>query len=149
MTISSERFAAIVEAYGSDPARWPTEERTVATNHCARHPEAQALLAEFQALDEMLNQFEVADLSVLQRNVLEQVARTSAGNVFDRLLDWLLPHSERLMAWLWRPALVACLPLVCGILLADYFSFGIEGVQNSREEELYLLSLNDYAETFE
>ena len=47
MTISSERFAAIVEAYGSDPARWPTEERTAATIHCATHPEAQALLAEF------------------------------------------------------------------------------------------------------
>lgn len=149
MTISSERFAAIVEAYGTESARWPAEERTAAMAHCATHPEAQALVAEFQALDEMLNQFQVADLSVLQRNVLIQVARTSAGNVFDRLLDWLLPHSERLMAWLWRPALVACLPLVCGILLADYFSFGIEGVQNSREEELYLLSLNDYTETFE
>lgn len=149
MTISSERFAAIVEAYGTEPARWPAEERTAAALHCATHPEAQALVEEFEALDELLNQFQIADLSVLQRNVLNQVARTSAGNFFDRLLDWLLPHSERLMAWLWRPALVACLPLVCGILLADYFSFGIEGVQNSREEELYLLSLNDYTETFE
>ena len=149
MTISSERFAAIVEAYGTEPARWPAEERSAAMAHCATHPEAQTLLAEFRALDEMLDQYQVEDLSVLQRNVLSQVARTSAGNAFDRLLEWVLPHSERLMAWLWRPALVACLPLVCGILLADYFSFGIEGVQNSREEELYLLSLNDYTETFE
>lgn len=149
MTISSERFAAIVEAYGTEPARWPTEERTAAMTHCATHPEAQALIEQFQTLDELLNQFHVADLSALQRNVLTQIARTSAENVFDRLLDWLSPHSERLMAWLWRPALVACLPLVCGVLLADYFSFGIEGVQNSREEELYLLSLNDYTETFE
>lgn len=149
MTISSERFAAIVEAYGTEPARWPAEERSAAIAHCAKYPEAQALIAELRAVDEMLDQFQVADLSVLQRNVLNQVARTSAGNAFDRLLEWLLPHSERLMAWLWRPALVACLPLVCGILLADYFSFGIEGVQNSREEELYLLSLNDYTETFE
>ncbi len=149
MTISSERFAAIVEAYGTEPGRWPAEERSAAIAYCASHPEAQALIAEFRALDEMLDQFQVADLAVLQRNVLSQVARTSAGNISDRLLEWLLPHSERLMAWLWRPALVACLPLVCGILLADYFSFGIEGVQNSREEELYLLSLNDDAETFE
>lgn len=149
MTISSERFTAIVEAYGTEPARWPAEERSAAIAHCETHPEAQRLIVEFQALDAMLDQFQVADLSLLQRNVLSQVARTSAGNIFDRLLDWLLPHSERIMAWLWRPALVACLPLVCGILLADYFSFGIEGVQNSREEELYLLSLNDYAETFE
>lgn len=149
MTISSERFAAIVEAYGTEPARWPAEERSAAMAHCATHREAQTLIAEFRALDEMFDQYQVADLSMLQRNVLSQVARTSAGNIFDRLLDWLLPHSERIMAWLWRPALLACLPLVCGILLADYFSFGIEGIQNSREEELYLLSLNDYAETFE
>ncbi|MES3006925.1 MAG: hypothetical protein V4751_04050 [Pseudomonadota bacterium] len=149
MTISSERFTAIVEAYGAQPARWPTEERTQALAYCAAHPEAQAMLEEFQMLDDMLDQFSVADMSSLQRNVLNQVARTSAGNAFDLLLDWLVPHSERLMGWLWRPALVACLPLVCGILLADYFSFGIDGVQNSREEELYLLSLNDYTETFE
>lgn len=149
MTLSSERFTAIVEAYGTEPARWPTEERTAAMTYCATHPETQALMTEFRALNEILNQFDVADLSVLERNVLGQAARTSAGNVFDHLLDWILPHSERLMAWLWRPALVACLPLVCGVLLADYFSFGIDGVQNSREEELYLLSLNDYTETFE
>ena len=149
MTLSSERFTAIVEAYGSQPARWPAEERAHAIAYSAAHPEAQAVQTEFRAVDDMLDQFQVADLSLLERNVLSQVARTSEGNVFDHLLDWLLPHSQKLAAWLWRPALVACLPLVCGILLADYFSFGIDGAQNSREEELYLLSLNDYTETFE
>ena len=71
------------------------------------------------------------------------------SHLLDQALDWLLPRSDRLLAWIWRPALVACLPLVCGIYMANFFSFGITGPELAWEEELSLLALNDYAEIAE
>jgi hypothetical protein len=67
------------------------------------------------------------------------------------VLDWLIPRQSRGMAWAWRPALVACLPLICGIYMANFYSFGIEldSADNSWQEELYLISMNDYAELTE
>ncbi|OGT74876.1 MAG: hypothetical protein A3H44_15280 [Gammaproteobacteria bacterium RIFCSPLOWO2_02_FULL_57_10] len=149
MKITPERFATIVEVYGSQPEHWPVEERAEASAFLAQNPSAQALVAEYQSLDAWLDQYRVPALPALEAHVLSQARNVSTGNAFDRLMDWLLPHSGRVLAWVWRPAMVACLPLICGIYLADYFSFGIESPQNSWEEELYLLSLNDYAETLE
>ncbi len=149
MKISPERFATVIEAYGSQPERWPADERAAAIAYLAHSAQAQALVAEYHALDEWLDQYQIVELPALESHVISQAKDISAGNAFDRLMDWLLPHSGRVLAWVWRPAMVACLPLVCGIFLADYFSFGIEGTQNSWEEELYLISLNDYAETLE
>ena len=149
MKITPERFATIIETCGSQPERWPADERAAITDHLAHDRHAQTLLADYRELDVLLDEYRVAALPGLEAHVLSQVRNTAAGNAFDRLMDWLLPHSGRLLAWVWRPAMVACLPLVCGIFLADYFSFGIDGTQNSWEEELYMLSLNDYAETLE
>ncbi|MDP1932566.1 MAG: hypothetical protein Q8L60_14020 [Gammaproteobacteria bacterium] len=149
MKISPERFATIIEAYGSQPGRWPTDERAAASDYLAQSAQAQALVAEYQVLDEWLDHYRIVSLPALEQHVINQAQNISTGNAFDRLMDWLLPHSGRVLAWVWRPTMVACLPLICGIYLADYFSFGIDGTQNSWEEELYLLSLNDYAETLE
>lgn len=149
MKITPERFATIIDTCGSQPERWPAEERAAVTDYLARNPQAQALVAEHRQLDELLDAYSMTPLPGLESRVLSQARSVATGNAFDRLMDWLLPHSGRVLAWVWRPAMVACLPLVGGIFLADYFTFGIEGTQNSWEEELYLLSLNDYAETLE
>lgn len=50
--MKAERFQAIVEAYGADPARWPEAEREAALSCTAGAGAAvQALLAEARALD--------------------------------------------------------------------------------------------------
>lgn len=149
MKITPERFATIIEIHGSQPEHWPVEERAEARAFLAQNSHAQTLLAEYRSLDAWLDQYQIPALPALETHVLSQARSVSTGNALDHLMDWLLPHSGRVLAWVWRPAMVACLPLVCGIYLADYYSFGIEGTQNSWEEELYLLSLNDYAETLE
>ena len=149
MKITPERFTTIVEAYGSQPRRWPANERAAALDYLEQHPAAQTLVAEHRMLDELLDQFPVLEMSRLEQRVLEHAVEEVDRNLFDRLMDWLLPRSGRVLAWMWRPALVACLPLICGLYLGNYYSFGIDGTQNSREEELYMLSLNDYAETLE
>lgn len=52
--ITLERFAAIVDAYGASPMRWPVDERGPAEALLAVSAEARALLADARMLDGML-----------------------------------------------------------------------------------------------
>lgn len=52
--ITLERFAAIVDAYGASPMRWPVDERGAAEALLAVSAEARALLADARMLDGML-----------------------------------------------------------------------------------------------
>jgi len=149
MNMTPERFAQIVETCGSQPERWPAEERLAAEAHCRESPQAQAMRAQFAQLDALLDALPVPAMPGLEQRVLRNVASLTRDSLLDQTLDWLLPHSDRLLAWVWRPTLVACLPLVCGIYMANFFSFGITGTEHTWEEELALLSLNDYAEIAE
>ena len=146
MNMAPERFDRIIEAYGTRPERWPAEERAAALTYLHSNARAQELVASYSALDDLLDDYQVDGLTSLQQHVLVQTAIVSESTVLDRMLDWLLPRSERVVAWLWRPALVACLPLLCGLYLGSHFSFGIDNAQHSLEEEMSMLSLNDYAE---
>lgn len=149
MNMTPERFAQIVEAYGSQPARWPEEERTAAVSHLSASIQAQTLSADYATLECLLDELPVAPMPWLEQRVLRQAASLTRDSLLDQALDWLLPRSGRLLGWIWRPALVAALPVVFGIYMANFFSFGINGTEHSWEEELYLLSLNDYAEIAE
>lgn len=54
--MTPERFEALAEAYGGDPARWPATERDAAAALMADRPAwAQAVLAEAAALDGLLS----------------------------------------------------------------------------------------------
>lgn len=52
--ITLERFAAIVDAYGASPMRWPVAERGAAEALLAASTEARALLSDARMLDGML-----------------------------------------------------------------------------------------------
>ncbi|MBX3507885.1 MAG: hypothetical protein KF714_03810 [Parvibaculum sp.] len=52
--ISLERFAAIVDAYGASPMRWPADERGAAEALLAFSADARALLDEARMLDGVL-----------------------------------------------------------------------------------------------
>ena len=54
------RFAAIVDAFGGAPARWPDAERAAAIVFMKSSPEAQRLVEEAEALDGMLDMPETA-----------------------------------------------------------------------------------------
>jgi hypothetical protein len=55
MTMTPQRFAQIVDAYGADPRRWPDVERAAAQAFAQAHPrEAAAPLAAAAALDACL-----------------------------------------------------------------------------------------------
>lgn len=147
--MTAERFEQIIAAFGSDPARWPLAERQAASDFLALSPRAQALVTQSRALDEALDHYRVPAMPAMERRVTAALREATRSSLLDRVLEWLLPRSGALKSWAWRPALVACLPLVCGIYMANFYSFGITAAENSWQEELYLISMNDYAEISE
>lgn len=154
MNMTAQRFEQIVTAYGSEPARWPALEREAALHYLTHNPSAQTLVEEYRELNRLLDAVQVPSLVQMERRVLRALQQSTRAGVLDRVLDWLLPRQGGGMAWAWRPALVACLPLICGIYMANFYSFGIDGfgidsTESSWQEELYLISMNDYAEIYE
>lgn len=149
MKMTAQRFEQIVTAYGSEPARWPAPEREAGMHFLTESPAAQTLVAEYRELNLLLDAVQVPALTQMEQRVMRSLREATRDSLLDKVLNWLLPRQQHGMAWAWRPALVACLPLVCGIYMANFYSFGIDSVENSWQEELYLISMNDYAEITE
>jgi hypothetical protein len=149
MNMTAQRFALLVESYGTESARWPVNEREAAMAFIAEHAWAQSLLEEHRVVDLALDHMAVPAMNAMERRIMIALNEATRDSLFDRAMDWLVPHRQDGMAWAWRPALLACLPLICGIYMANFYSFGIDNAENSWQEELYLISMNDYAEISE
>jgi len=78
MTVmTSERFLALVAAYGADARRWPEAERAAAQAFAAAEPHAAApALAEADAADALLHASRVAHPSMALR---DRVIASAAG----------------------------------------------------------------------
>jgi len=73
--MTPERFAEIVEAYGSRSSRWPRAEREAALAFMASHPDAVGeLRADASLLDGMLDSSVVAPASAGLRQAILQAA---------------------------------------------------------------------------
>lgn len=106
--MDANRFAAIVEAYGADPRRWPEAERAGAEAFAER-PEAVALLREARALDAMLDVSDAADPVNLS---------------FTRRILAVAPKPQ---VSVWRPAAAMAACALLGL------AFGFNGAQGVRE----------------
>lgn len=146
---STKRFEQLIASYGSDITRWPPSERSFANRLLHESAAARTLMEQYRTLDTLLDTYTVPPLDSMQRRILNNVSSITRSSGLDRILDWIFPHSGHLSTWAWRPALLACLPLVCGIYMANFYSFGIDSIENSWQEELYLISMSDYAEISE
>jgi hypothetical protein len=149
MIMTLERFTEILETCGAQAERWPAEERMAAENFLVNEADAQRLHGEYLQVESYLNGLPVPPLPGFEQRLLKSLRSMTQDSFLDRALEWLLPHSDRILGWVWRPALLACLPIVCGIYLANFYSFGVMETPNPLHEELYLLALNDYAEIAE
>tara|TARA_R110001592_G_scaffold6898_3_gene38062 strand:+ start:448 stop:891 length:444 start_codon:yes stop_codon:yes gene_type:complete len=147
--MTAQRFEQIVTAYGSEPARWPAQEREAAIQFLAENPAEKSLIEGYRELNMLLDAMPLPAFTQMEQRVIRSLHEKTRDSLLDRVLDWLIPRQQRGMAWALRPALVACLPLVCGIYMANFYSFGIDSAENSWQEELYLISMNDYAEITE
>jgi hypothetical protein len=105
------RLAELLDAYGSNPERWPEHERAAGLALLTSEPRASGLQAAARLLDEQLAQFEVSEPSaLLQARVLEIPIRHQAKprSSFASLARFVLPG--------WRLAAVALIPCALGFL---------------------------------
>ncbi len=118
--MTSERFLALVAAYGADARRWPEAERAAATAFIAADPVASApLLAEADAADALLHASRVAPPSMALR---DRVMASAAGTGLRARREgrrWL----DRLALTLgagWATA--ACAGVIAGVMMTGYLT---------------------------
>jgi len=144
-----EEFTKIVAIYGSDTEAWPIVVRDDCKALIADSSEARTLIKQQQELDRLMDQLAAPEFPDLEARVLNQTLPDRSGSAIDSLMDWLLPENN-FGKMLWRPVMIACLPLVFGILLGNFFSFGVFIIADEYEyweDELTMLSLTDYSES--
>lgn len=134
-----ERFKQIIDSYGSNESVWPIEERDAAREFLASSPDAQAMLRKAGRLDELLDGYQ-PQLDHQRRSSLVDsiVAKVQPGSL-GKLVEWLTPDSDAIVASIWRPVLAMSTPLVLGIAIGitfetdDYFT---------ADEERYLMAIS-------
>ncbi|MEE3290844.1 MAG: hypothetical protein VX206_08925 [Pseudomonadota bacterium] len=142
-------FSQVIEIYGADSAMWPEDLREDLEAFLAKNESARSLLSEYSQLEQSLDKIAVPDFPGLETRVLNQALSPRQQSLFVSLISWLLP-TENFGANLWRPALAACLPLVFGIVLGNYYSFGISSEVDEFdywEDELAMIALTDISES--
>ena len=142
-------FSQVIEIYGADSAMWPEDLREDLEAFLAKNESARSLLSEYSQLEQSLDKIAVPDFPGLETRVLNQALSPRQQSLFVSVISWLLP-TENFGANLWRPALAACLPLVFGIVLGNYYSFGISSEVDEFdywEDELAMIALTDISES--
>ena len=141
-----DEFTTCIDRYGSQLQRWPAKLQAEAQTLLESSPRAQALYSRQQSLDALLDQMSTVEFTGLIDRVATQPLPPRRDSLTVRIINWLLPDQSR---EIWKPALAACLPLLFGVLLGNYFSFGVpyqQAVVADWDTEFYMLALDDYDE---
>lgn len=115
VSVSADRFKAIVDAYGADPARWPDAERAAALQFVAGDSRARAWLDAARAVDDLLDAGREAvgaeDEPARYARVLSNMLVNPATNVVVFPRRHMAPHANRrILPWLWTGiGLAACI----------------------------------------
>ena len=152
MTISLQRFEQLLDAYGASPQRWPDHERAAALQLLEQSSPAADLWQSAQWLDQQLDQLPAPDFMYLNTTLLTGPLPVRHKKWTDQLLEWLMPAQARSAAVFWRPAALACVPLMMGLavgnqleIFSDVDTTDLYSV-DMEETELELISLADYSE---
>lgn len=132
--MTSERFLAIVLAYGADARRWPETERAAARAFAAAHPTlAGPALAEGDAADALLHESRVAPPSMALRDRVIASAADAGLKARRESRRWL----DRLalaMGAGWAAA--ACAGVIAGVMMTSWLTADVQA-----EAVLYQASL--------
>jgi len=140
-----DRFIEIIDAYGSKPEHWPSDEREKASALLAVSEKAQHYQHQASALDALLDKTPAPELPItLQQRVIAQVAGNENLNMWQCLAQWLF--GQRPYEHILRPTLMFLLPLLIGLLIG----FSLPFMQDSPSlpddiiatEENHLLALD-------
>lgn len=135
-------FTSLLDRYGSSLEDWPEQEAESARRLLERDTAASAARARQRELETLIGDLPTPRFPGLEARIAAQALPPRGLTPLDRLLGFLLPEADGRA--LWRPAIAACLPLVMGIVLGNYLSFGIvaeEQISQEWDDELMMLSL--------
>jgi hypothetical protein len=159
--MTPERFSQLVDSYGGDLLRWPLALQSEASDCLVANPDLHTVLQQGAQLDQALGLWSAPAFADLEARLLQQVLPDRPRGLLDRITDWLIPLSGNHYVPWWRPAVLACLPLLLGMAAGWRlppaqgpglpFGSSLErsyelAFELSFEEELYFISLSDYAE---
>ncbi len=110
--MNEAKFVALIDTYGSDLGRWPTEYAAIGRAFLAANARMQRHLDEAVALDRLLAEYDTATVAsrALRQRILDAVA--TPADWLTRFVDWLGSGPRGL-----RPAALAAIPLAIGIAL--------------------------------
>lgn len=113
--LSRERFQALLDAYGADPRRWPSEERQAAQALLAQDARARRLQDEAGQLDRLLDAWQAPEPSAaLMGRILAAAPPEPATDA--------LPWWQRLvpLGWLVRSATVMACAGIMGVIIGQH-----------------------------
>lgn len=118
--MTSERFLALVAAWGADARRWPEAERAMAEAFAAAHPElAEPALAEADAADALLHASRIASPSMMLRDRVIASAAEAGLKARREGRRWLDRLSLAFGAgW----AVSACAGIVAGVMMTTHLT---------------------------
>lgn len=156
LEMNIQKFRKLLGAYGTNSEVWPSADKETALRFLDVDPEAKSVVAEFRRLDEILNADMVTESSTLKMNILKQIQSsnitgsdstssdsTSSDTDTDliaRIWKWLAPQSNGTLV-IWRPAMVACIPLLAGIYLGTMMDTNNDENLLEWEEDIYVMGL--------
>ncbi|MFT6437415.1 MAG: hypothetical protein ACJAVI_005489 [Candidatus Azotimanducaceae bacterium] len=151
LEMNIQKFRKLLGAYGTNSEVWPSADKETALRFLDVDPEAKSVVAEFRRLDEILNADVVTESSTLKMNILKQIQSsnitgsdsTSSDTDTDliaRIWNWLAPQSNGALV-IWRPAMVACIPLLAGIYLGTMMDTSNDENLLEWEEDIYVMGL--------
>lgn len=148
MKLTLTEFTDLLDRHGADVDTWPAATRERCQQLLDDDAAARNLLQQQRQLDSLLDRLPMPEFPRLEARVLHQPLPPRARSTLDAALEWLFPAGV-LGRQFWRPAMAACLPLMFGFVVGNFFSFGITAENpgfDYWDDELYMLSLNDYTE---
>jgi hypothetical protein len=156
LEMNIQKFRKLIGAYGTNSEVWPSADKETALRFLDVDPEAKSVVAEFRRLDEILNADMVTESSTLKMNILKQIQSsnitgsdstssdsTSSDTDTDliaRIWKWLAPQSNGTLV-IWRPAMVASIPLLAGIYLGTMMDTSNDENLREWEEDIYVMGL--------
>ena len=133
-----ERFTVIVESYGADSQQWPSNERAEALEFSSTSIDAVSLIDQERELDQHLALFEFPNSERSVRRIKMGIFSALKLRRLEQLLNWVLPDFDDLTRTLWRPTLVATMPLLLGVVIG--LTLSNDTYELSPEEELSVLA---------
>ncbi len=121
------RLAALVDAYGAEPTRWPADERSQATALIRGNAQADVLLSQARSLDQALDSVVPATVpATLSSRILDGFDQIAARPSIRRFIS-VAANIVWPGAPMWQPSVALAASLIAGLVLGVMSPLGGQG----------------------